>query len=245
MPLTSSRRSWRLILVVAAMVALMLAVFALLEKQQSAQAAQVQVLVAARDIQINEPITPTMLAVETRPQAALAGMDAALAGDVGLVERSTSRAPIFAGEVIDLRRLYSPGLTTTGDPTEVFLTRGYAFYPLPTDTLALAEPGITAGAYAEIVASLPPLPLTSVEATQGITGTAQPVDAHALITAVQPSPPAVTVMVPQREVPYLAWLIGRHARFSFGLVRPDDASAPLQGVSSTQFERTYHAPQQH
>jgi Flp pilus assembly protein CpaB len=246
MPNRTPRR--RTITAIAIAVALCLILFVCLEKVQSAPPPQVAVLVATRDIQIAEPITPTMVHVVQVPQEALVGPAPALAGDAALVERSTARAPIFAGEVIDLRRLYGPGLALTSAPDEVFLKKGYALYTVPTAHLALPLSGLAAGDYVEVLATFDHAPPAAVDAGGGTTtlrtthGGVQPIDAHALVTDVAPDESAVTLAVPKGELPYLAFLRHLGASFSFAQVRPDDPTGPMAGVTARQFRQTYHVP---
>src|SRR5919201_156895 len=147
----ASRR--RTVTAVALAVALCFVLFACLEKVQGAPPPQVAVLVATRDIQIAEPITSSMVQVVQVPKGALVGPAPALAADAALVERSAARAPIFAGEILDLRRLYGPGLALDTAPDAVFLKKGYALYTLPTSHLDLPLSGRAAGDYVEVLAT--------------------------------------------------------------------------------------------
>ena len=230
-------------------VALCIVLFVLLEKVQTAPPPQVSVLVATRDIQIAQPITPTMIQAVQVPQGALVDPAPALAGDTALVERSTARAPIFAGEVIDLRRLYGPGLSLSNAPDEVFLKKGYALYTVPTSHLDLPLSGLAAGDYVEVLATFDYAPSAPAGATDNITttlrtthGGVQPVDTHALITYVQPDQAAITLAVPKQELSYLAFLRHLGASFSFAQVRPDDPSGDMTGVTARQFRKDYHVP---
>jgi hypothetical protein len=234
---------------IATAVAVCVILFAFLEKVQGAPRPQVTVLVATRDIQIAEPITPAMVHVVQVPQGALLGPAPALAVDAALVERSTARAPIFAGEVLALRRLYGPGLALDTAPDAVFLKKGYALYTLPTSHLDLPLSGLAAGDYVEVLATFDHAPPALVGAAGGITttlrtthGGVQPIDVHALVTEVQPDQAALTLAVPKAELPYLASLRQLGASFSFAQVRPDDPSGPMAGVTARQFTERYHVP---
>jgi hypothetical protein len=239
----ASRR--RTVTAVALAVALCVVLFACLEKVQGAPPPQVAVLVATRDIQIAEPITSSMVKVVQVPQGALVGPAPALAADAALVERSTARAPIFAGEVIDLRRLYGPGLALAGAPDEVFLKKGDALYTLPTSHLDLPLSGLAAGDYVEVLATFDHAPPSAVGSTTTLRtthGGVQPIDLHALVTDVQPDQAALTLAVPKAELPYLAFLRHLGASFSLAQVRPDDPTGPLAGVTARQFTERYHVP---
>jgi SAF domain len=241
----ASRR--RTVTAIAMAVAVCVILFAYLEKVQGAPP-QVAVLVATRDIQIAEPITPSMVQVVQVPQGALLGPAPALATDAALVERSTARAPIFTGEVLDLRRLYGPGLALDTAPDAVFLQKGYALYTLPTSHLDLPLSGLAAGDYVEVLATFDHAPPSLVGAAGGITtlrtthGGVQPIDLHALVTEVQPDQAALTLAVPKDELPYLAFLRHLGASFSFAQVRPDDPTGPTDGVTAQQFRERYNVP---
>jgi Flp pilus assembly protein CpaB len=229
-------------------VALSLVLFICLEQVQGAPPPQISVLVATRDIQIAEPLTPAVVRVAHVPQGALVGPAPALAGDAALVERSTARAPIFAGEVIDLRRLYGPGLSLSNAPDAVFLQKGDALYTVPTSHLDLPLSGLAAGDYVEILATFDQAP-PSMAAAGGTTttlrtthGAVQPIDMHALVTSIAPDQSAVTLVVPKGELPYLAFLTHLGASFSFAQVRPDDPTGPMAGVTARQFTETYGVP---
>jgi hypothetical protein len=241
----ASRR--RTVTAIATAVAVCVILFAYLEKVQGAPP-QVAVLVATRDIQIAEPITPSMVQVVQVPQGALLGPAPALATEATRVERSTARAPIFAGEVLDLRRLYGPGLALDTAPDAVFLKKGFALYTLPTSHLDLPLSGLAAGDYVEVLATFDHAPPSLVGAAGGITtlrtthGGVQPIDVHALVTAVQPDQAALTLAVPKDELPYLAFLRHLGASFSFAQVRPDDPTGPIDGVTAQQFRERYNVP---
>jgi hypothetical protein len=239
----------RIVTPIALAVALGLIVFVFLEKAQSAPPPQAAVLVATRDIQIAEPITAAAVRVVQVPQGALVDPAPALASDAALVERSTARAPIFSGEVIDLRRLYGPGLALAGRPDEVFLRKGYALYTIPSSHLDLPLSGVAAGDYVEVLATFDHAPPSLVGAAGGITttlrtthGGVQPIDLHALVTFVQPDQAALTLAVPKGELPYLAFLRHLGASFSFAQVRPDDPTGPMDGVTARQFRERYNVP---
>ena len=239
---TSQRRT---ITAIALALAVCVILFACLERVQGAPPPQITVLVATRDIQIAEPIGPALVQAVQAPQGALLGPAPALAADAALVERSTARAPIFAGEVIDLRRLYGPGLALDTAPDAVFLQKGYALYTLPTSHLDLPLSGLAAGDYVEVLATFdhaPPSTLGITTTLRTTHGGVQPIDLHALVTDVQPDQAALTLAVPKAELPYLAFLRHLGASFSFAQVRPDDPSGPLSGVTARQFQERYHVP---
>jgi hypothetical protein len=231
---------------IAIAVALCLVLFVYLERVQSAPP-QISVLVATRDIQIAEPLSAAVVHVAQVPQGALVGPAPALARDAALVARSSARVPIFAGEVIDLRRLYGPGLSLSNAPGEVFLQKGDALYTVPTSHLDLPLSGLAAGDYVEILATFDQAP-PSMAAAGGTTtlrtthGAVQPLDMHALVTYVPPDQSAITLAVPKDELPHLAFLKHLGASFSFAQVRPDDPTGPMAGVTARQFTETYGVP---
>jgi len=145
-------------------------------------------------------------------------------------------APILADEPLARERLARAG----GDNLVVdaaALPRGYARYTVPVGPLAEPLPSLSVGDAVEVLAALPRDPVSP-----DITATVQPVDAHALVAAVQAIPAAVTLVVPRSELATLLWLRGQHAAFSFALVGPTDRSGDLRGVGQGEFRRLYHVP---
>src|SRR5207237_6599663 len=88
---TVPRRS---LLFTAVAVALAIVLFVILERVQNAPLPQFAVIEATRDIQINEPITGSLLEVVRVPRGAPLGPAPARAGDLPILEHSTARAPI-------------------------------------------------------------------------------------------------------------------------------------------------------
>lgn len=227
--------------VVAALVVagVFLSGFVVLEKMQAQSAISpgTVVLVATRDIGVNEAITRDMVRVWAAPAGAPLGQRPALASDLPRVLGSHALAPILAGEPVSLARLGGPGLGNHGAVTAAFLPRGYARYTLPVGPLAEPLPNLSAGDAVEVLASVPRDP-----ASPAITSTVQPVDAHALVAYVQDQPAALTLLVPRRELATLAWLRGQDASFSFALVGATDRSGDMRGLGAREFRSLYHVP---
>ena len=230
----------RAIIYTAVAVALATVLFVVMERSQGAPLPQIAVIEATRDIQIGEPISVSMLQVVQVPRGSPLGPAPALVSDASLVERSTARAPIFAGEIIQKLRLYGPGLTVSADPDAVFLKKGDALYTVPTGHLQMPLSGLAAGDYVEVLAALPVAPPIGAGATASVTATVQAVDSHALVTYMEPDQSALTLVVPVAEVPTLQCLVGHGAVFSFAQVRPDDLGRGTGDLTISQLRGQYH-----
>jgi len=226
-------------LVLAALVALgvFLGGFAWLERAQGASRPGTVVLVAARDIGAGDTLTRDLVRAWEAPAGAPLGDTPALVTDLPRVLGRRVLAPILADEPIAQARL--AGLGSNAVVAGSDLAHGDARYTLPVDPLAAPLPGLAVGDDVEVLAALPQDP-----ASPDITATAQPVDPHARVVAVQASPAAVTLVVPRTELATLLWLRGRHATFSFATVGADDRSADMRGVGPREFARWYHVPSQ-
>ncbi len=224
-------------LVLAALVALgvFLGGFAWLERAQGATRPGTAVLVAARDIGAGETLTREMVRAWEAPAGAPLGDTPTLVIDLPRALGRRVLAPILADEPIAQARL--AGLARDDAIAGSDLPRGYARYTLPVGLLAEPLPSLAVGDYVEVLAAVPRDP-----ASPDITATAQPVDPHALVVAVQASPAAVTLVVPRTELATLLWLRGRRTAFSFAGVGAADRSAELRGVGPHEFVRWYHVP---
>lgn len=236
--MASFRRPRRGVVAALVVAGVFLGLFAALEGMQAHGAAPpgTAVLVATRDIGVGQTLTRDMVRVWLAPAGAPLGDTPALATDLSGLLGRRARVPILADEPLARARLAGTG----GDNLVVdaaALPRGYARYTVPVGTLAEPLPGLSVGDAVEVLAALPHDP-----ASPDITQTAQPVDPHALVAAVQASPAAVTLVVPRSEVATLLWLRGQHAAFSFALVGPTDRSGDLRGVGQGEFRRLYHVP---
>ncbi len=238
--MTYRRRPGRGPLLVAACVAagVFFGGFALLERMQArgAPPPAVVVLVATRDIAVDQTVTRDMVRVQAVPAGAPLGMGPALATDLPRVLGSRALAPILAGEPLARARL--SGLRAD-DPIvdAAYLPRGDARYTVPVGALAEPLPALMPGDAVEVLATLPRDP-----ASPAVTATVQPVDAHALVVYVQSQPPAVTLVVPRGELATLAWLRGQGAAFTFALVGATDRAGAMRGVGAREFRSRYHVP---
>jgi len=235
--LTRPRRGVVAALVVAGV---FLGLFAALQGMQARGAAPpgTAVLVATRDIAAGQAITRDMVRVWLAPAGAPLGAAPALATDLSGVLGHQALAPILTGEPLARARLAGAGADTLAIDAAA-LPRGYARYTVPVGPLAEPLPTLAVGDSVEVLAALPRDP-----ASPDITQTAQPVDPHATVAAVQASPAAITLVVPRGELATLLWLRGQHAAFSFALVGAADRGGDLHGVGAAEFRRLYHVPPQ-
>lgn len=226
--------------VVAALVVagVFLGLFAALEGMQAHGAASpdTAVLVATRDIGVGQALTRDMVRIWLAPAGAPLGDRPALATDLSSVLGRRALAPILADEPLSRARLAGMGADASVVAAAT-LPRGYARYTVPVGPLSEPLPGLSVGDTVDVLAALPRDP-----ASPDITQTVQPVDPHAVVAAVQASPAAVTLVVPQSDVATLLWLRGQHAAFSFATVNPSDHAADLRGVGPREFRRRYHVP---
>jgi len=224
----------------------------------SAARPTVGVLVAARDIQIGEALSSALISVTQLPADALPGPAPALEADRAAVVGSIARAPLFAGEVIQRRRLFAPGTARLTDAPDAALVRkGYWLYQISTPSvLNIPGAGLRSGDHVAILATLqePVRPVTTTLGAAtgaasggGATGrVVQVIDPFALVTYVA-SPPgggvALTVAVPRGEAPTLQLLKDDPTvTFGFAQVRPDDAGGALTNTTRALFRRQYHVP---
>jgi len=236
--MTYLRRPRRGVVAALVVAGVFLGLFAALEGMQAHGAAPpgTAVVVATRDIGIGQTVTRDMVRMWLAPAGAPLGDSPALATDLSGVLGRRVLAPILADEPLSRARLAGAG----GDNVMVAaaaLPRGYARYTVPVGPLAEPLPTLAVGDSVEVLAALPRDP-----ASPDITQTAQPVDAHAVVAAVQASPAAVTLVVPRSELATLLWLRGQHAAFSFALVGPADRLGDLHGIGASEFRRLYHVP---
>jgi len=236
--MTYLRRPRRGVVAALVVAGVFLGLFAALEGMQAHGAAPpgTAVLVATRDIGVGQTVTRDLVRVWLAPAGAPLGGEPALATDLSAVLGRRVLAPILAGEPLSRARLAGAG----GDSLVVdaaTLPRGYARYTVPVGPLAEPLPSLSIGDAVEVLAALPRDP-----ASPDITQTVQPVDAHALVAAVQATPAAVTLVVPRSELAALVWLRGQHAAFSFALVGPADRGGDMRGVGPREFRRLYHVP---
>jgi Flp pilus assembly protein CpaB len=215
----------------------------------SSSAPPVGVLIATRDIQVAELITPAMITVTEVPADAVPGPSAALEADLNTVLGSRAREPIYAGEVVQKVRLFAPGLAINSAPEEALVKRGMALYTVATTQLNMPLSGLEPGDHVAVVATLlgaPVLPNSdgggSLRTSQVVV---QTIDPSALVTFVEPPSAggtgALTLAVPRSEVKTLA-LLNRLGALSFAQVRPDDPTAPLDSTNAQIFIKTYHVP---
>lgn len=213
--------------------------FTLLERMQ-AQGAPLPgtaVVVATRDIAAGETLTRDMVSVELAPAGSPLGGQPALATDLPRVLGSWALAPILAGEPVSRARLAGSDASDNPVVAAAAIPRGYARYTVPVGALAEPLPGLSPGDTVEVLAALPRDP-----AVPAVTAEVQPVDPHALVAYVGDQPPAVTLVVPRRELATLAWLRGQGASFSFAVVDVSDRSADMHGVGPREFKELYHVP---
>ena len=236
--MTYLRRPRRGVVAALVVAGVFLGLFAALEGMQAHGSTPpgTAVLVATRDIGVGQTLTRDAVRVWLAPAGAPLGDTPALATDLSGVLGHRALAPILADEPLSRARLDGTG----GDNLAVAaatLPHGYARYTVPVGPLAEPLPGLTPGDYVEVLAALPRDPVSP-----DITQTAQPVDAHALVAAIQADPAAITLVVPRRELATLLWLRGQNAAFSFALVEPADRTGDMRGVGSREFRRLYHVP---
>jgi len=236
--MTYLRRPRRGVVAALVVAGVFLGLFAALEGMQAHGAAPpgTAVLVATRDIGVGQTVTHDLVRVWLAPAGAPLGNEPALATDLSGVLGRRALAPILTNEPLSRARLAGMGAANATIDAAA-LPRGYARYTVPVGPLAEPLPGLSVGDAVEVLAALPRDP-----ASPDITQTAQPIDAHALVAAVQASPAALTLVVPRSELAALLWLRGQHATFSFALVGPTDRGGDLRGVGPGEFRRLYHVP---
>jgi len=243
----------RLRALLAVVLALMagVAVYAFAEQRLHAASAglpPVRVLVAARDIQVAEAITPSMLTITQFPADGVPGPSAALESDLRAVLTSAAREPIYAGEVLQKIRLFGPALAVGAAPEQALVKKGMALYTVATTRLNMPLSGLHAGDRVTILATVQGAPVASGDGGASLRTSQvviQTIDPSALVTYIDPpagtGPGALTLAVPRAEVKTLA-LLNRLGVLSFAQVRPDDPTGPLDSTNAGIFTRTYHVP---
>lgn len=228
----------RMLLFLGLALAIAIGVYLALEGRTTRPPALVGVLVAARDLQIAEPITPTMLQVRQIPVDAVPGPSAALASDLDQVLRGTPREPIYAGEVIQRVRLFGPHLTVTSAPELALLKKGFGLISVQANRSNMPTTGLRAGDHVALFSTLQRAPAGGSDAGASIATSQLEValiDPAILVSAVDMAPggPAesqVTLVVPPREMAAVV-LANRLGVYSFALLRPDDAGQARPGLT--------------
>jgi hypothetical protein len=230
-----SRRALRLL---ALFVVVGLLGYGVLERVQATPPPKVSVLVATRDIQIAEQITPAMVQAVSVPQNGLLGPDPVYAAEQATVVGQRARLPILAGAVILKGEIYGPGLTTAGNADDVLLPRGYNLTWVPTGHGQMPGSGLLAGDWVTIYTAVQQRPIsgtTSAPSPEHCDTLAtcalqvQPLVPHVLVTYVDRD--GLTLALPQRVTAEVQ-LLARAGQLFYAQVRPDDTRESMQGATA-------------
>lgn len=235
----------RVLLFLALALAVALAVYLALESQTARPLAQVSVLVAATNLQVAEPITPSMVLVREVPAADVPGPAPALASDMTRVLASSPQEPIYAGEVIQLVHLFGPGLAVSGAPDLSLLKNGYGLIAVRANRFNMPGSGLQSGDHVALFATLQKAPVRGPDGGASV-ATSQleviTIDPSAVVmsvnlNAIGPDAGEVTLAVPRSEMKTII-MANALGTFTFVPIRPDDSSqGPAAIVRAQDLER--------
>jgi len=199
--------------------------------------------VATGNIGINEPIAGhfavrTVSAGDLGPAAVL---------DPGALQKAVSRAPIFAGEVLQTTRLYGPGLHG-GQADESVQGQNDGLITIPVDPHHMPLTGLQPGDHVAIIATVD---TSSVAATHAVAAAATApsngalgagiIEPFALVTAVDPAGKYLTIDVPAEDGPTLS-LLAKAGDLITMQLRPDASHALNSSTDLRQIVSQYHIP---
>ena len=194
----------------------------------------VQVLVAVRDIDTLQPITPGLVQPETVSLDTFRalGPQPVTAGDQGVLAGAVAQQHIGAGQPLLFGMLAGP---------KIGAGRGIASLP-PTDGLyAIQAPylsgptsGLAPGVWVDVTATLDAADSPYVATT---------VETKVQVTDVRDAPqPAVTIAIPRADARVFDWYKQIDASFSFLEVSPTAQRAPRGSLSYTTIKDRFDVP---
>lgn len=213
----------------------------------------VQVLVAARDIDTLQPITPGLVQPETVSLDTFRalGPRPVTAGDRGLLAGAVAQQHIGAGQPLLVGMLAGPKIGPGASLAS--LPASYGLYAIQAPYLSGPTSGLAPGAWVDVTATYRYKRDTTAVGPGGIvTATldaadspyvATTVETKVQVTDVRGAPqPAVTIAIPRADARVFDWYKQIDASFSFLEVSPTARHAPRGSLSYSTIKDRFDVP---